>query len=47
MTDAARRAVVLVGGPARPYSRALRIARTLAGEGYDVEIAAISVSGAP
>jgi glycosyltransferase involved in cell wall biosynthesis len=41
-----RRAVVLVGGPARPYSRALRIARTLAGEGYDVEIAAISVSGA-
>jgi glycosyltransferase involved in cell wall biosynthesis len=42
-----RRAVVLVGGPARPYSRALRIARTLAGEGYDVEIAAISVSGAP
>jgi glycosyltransferase involved in cell wall biosynthesis len=46
MTGAARRAVVLVGGPARPYSRALRIARTLVGEGYDVEIAAISVSGA-
>ncbi len=42
-----RRAVVLVGGPARPYSRALRIARTLAGEGYDVEIAAISMSGTP
>ena len=40
-----RRAVVLVGGPARPYSRALRIARTLAAEGYDVEIAAISTSG--
>ncbi len=47
MSGAARRAVVLVGGPARPYSRALRIARTLAGEGYDVEIAAISASGAP
>jgi glycosyltransferase involved in cell wall biosynthesis len=47
MSGAARRAVVLVGGPARPYSRALRIARTLAGEGYDVEIAAISTSGAP
>ena len=47
MRDGARRAVVLVGGPARPYSRALRIARTLAGEGYDVEIAAISTSGAP
>jgi glycosyltransferase involved in cell wall biosynthesis len=40
-----RRAVVLVGGPARPYSRALRIARTLVGEGYDVEIAAMSTSG--
>jgi glycosyltransferase involved in cell wall biosynthesis len=39
--------VVLVGGPARPYSRALRIARTLASEGYDVEIAAISTSGVP
>ena len=42
-----RRAVVLVGGPARPYSRALRIARTLVGEGYDVEIAAISRVGCP
>jgi glycosyltransferase involved in cell wall biosynthesis len=47
MSGAARRAVVLVGGPARPYSRALRVARTLAGEGYDVEIAAISASGTP
>ena len=46
MSRDARRAVVLVGGPARPYSRALRIARTLVGEGYDVEIAAISTSGA-
>jgi glycosyltransferase involved in cell wall biosynthesis len=36
-----------VGGPARPYSRALRIARTLAGEGFEVEIAAISATGTP
>ncbi len=42
-----RRAVVLVGGPARPYSRALRVARTLVGEGYEVEIAAITAIGAP
>jgi glycosyltransferase involved in cell wall biosynthesis len=47
VSGATRRAVVLVGGPARPYSRALRIARTLAGEGYEVEIAAISTTGAP
>ena len=47
MSGVHRRAVVLVGGPARPYSRALRIARTLVGEGYAVEIAAISGSGAP
>src|SRR5688500_19963153 len=37
-----RRAVVLVGGPAAPYSRAIRIARALAAEGYDVEIAAVA-----
>lgn len=36
-----------MAGPARPYSRALRIARTLAGEGYAVEIAAIVAVGAP
>jgi glycosyltransferase involved in cell wall biosynthesis len=41
------RAVILVGGPARPYSRALRIARTLVDDGYDVEIAATSAIGAP
>jgi glycosyltransferase involved in cell wall biosynthesis len=41
------RAVVLVGGPAKPYSRALRIARTLNDEGYEVEIAAITAAGAP
>lgn len=42
-----RRAVVLVGGPAAPYSRATRIARALAAEGYDVEIAAIAAPGLP
>ena len=34
------RAVILVGNPANPYSRAIRLGRTLIGEGYDVEIAA-------
>ena len=44
MSDAAatagerRRAVILVGNPANPYSRAIRIGRTLAANGYDVEI---------
>jgi hypothetical protein len=33
------RAVILVGNPAGPYSRALRLPRTLAEAGYDVEIA--------
>jgi hypothetical protein len=42
-----RRAVVLVGGPAAPYSRAIRIARALAAEGFDVEIAAIAAPGLP
>ncbi len=40
-----RRAVVLVGGPAAPYSRAIRTARALAAEGFDVEIAAIAAPG--
>jgi glycosyltransferase involved in cell wall biosynthesis len=44
---ARRRAVVLVGGPAAPYSRAIRIARALAAEGYNVEIAAIAAPGLP
>jgi glycosyltransferase involved in cell wall biosynthesis len=47
MTVRRRRAVVLVGNPARPYSRAVRLARTLVGEGYDVEIAATYEEGAP
>ncbi len=34
------RAAILVGSPANPYSRALRLARTLDATGYDVEIAA-------
>jgi glycosyltransferase involved in cell wall biosynthesis len=42
-----RRAVVLVGNPAAPYSRGLRIARALAAEGYAVEIAAIAAPGLP
>ena len=41
------RAVVLVGGPAAPYSRAIRIARSLAAEGYAVEIAAVAAPGLP
>ncbi len=41
------RAVVLVPSPANPYSRALRIARSLAGAGYEVEIAAVLEPGVP
>ncbi len=44
---AGRRAVVLVGNPANPYSRALRLGRTLAGDGFAVEIAATHESGTP
>ena len=47
MSGPRRRAVVLVGGPANPYSRATRIGRTLVAAGYDVEIAATTESGAP
>ena len=42
-----RRAVVLVGNPANPYSRALRVARTLVEEGFAVEIAATNDDDAP
>jgi glycosyltransferase involved in cell wall biosynthesis len=42
-----RRAVVLVGNPAHPYSRGLRIARTLASLGAAVEIAAVAGDDAP
>jgi glycosyltransferase involved in cell wall biosynthesis len=41
------RAVVLVGNPAAPYSRGLRIARALSEAGYDVEIAAVAADGLP
>jgi glycosyltransferase involved in cell wall biosynthesis len=41
-----RRAVILVGNPANPYSRAIRIGRTLVANGYDVEIAAPVAEGA-
>ncbi len=47
MLTAGRRAVVLVGGPVAPYSRAIRIARALAAEGFGVEIAAIATAGLP
>src|SRR5664279_481779 len=42
-----RRAIVLVRNPANPYSRALRIARTLASEGFEVQIAATAAPGVP
>ena len=42
-----RRAVILVGNPANPYSRAIRIGRTLTARGYDVEIAAPLAEGLP
>ena len=41
------RAVILVPSPANPYSRALRVARSLAGAGYEVEIAAVDEPSAP
>jgi glycosyltransferase involved in cell wall biosynthesis len=39
--------VILVGNPANPYSRAIRLGRTLVEAGYDVEIAATTEAGAP
>ena len=48
MTAARRpRAVVLVPSPANPYSRGLRVARSLSGAGYEVEIAAVDEPGVP
>ena len=41
------RAVVLVGNPVAPYSRALRIARSLVAAGFAVEIAAVAAPGLP
>lgn len=42
-----RRAVILVGNPANPYSRAIRLGRTLSELGYAVEVAATTEAGAP
>jgi glycosyltransferase involved in cell wall biosynthesis len=42
-----RRAVVLVHNPVAPYSRALRVARSLAGEGWEVLIAGLARSDLP
>jgi glycosyltransferase involved in cell wall biosynthesis len=42
-----RRAVLLVANTAAPYSRALRVARSLAGAGWTVEIAAVAGDGQP
>ena len=42
-----RRAVLLVANTAAPYSRGLRVARSLADAGWDVEIAAVAGAGVP
>ncbi len=41
------RAVLLVANTAAPYSRGLRVARSLADAGWEVEIAAVAGDGAP
>lgn len=41
------RAVLLVANAAAPYSRGLRVARSLAGVGFEVEIAALAAPGHP
>jgi len=41
------RAVLLIANPANPYSRGLRVARSLAAAGYDVEIAGTTGEQAP
>ena len=43
----ARRAVLLVANTAAPYSRGLRVARSLAEAGWSVEIAAVAGDGQP
>jgi glycosyltransferase involved in cell wall biosynthesis len=42
-----RRAVLLVANAAAPYSRGLRVARSLAEAGWEVEIAAVLADGQP
>ena len=39
--------MILVGNPANPYSRAIRLGRALVDEGYDVEVAATHELDAP
>jgi glycosyltransferase involved in cell wall biosynthesis len=46
-TDRRPRAVLLVANSAAPYSRALRVGRSLAEAGWQVEIAAVAGDGAP
>ncbi len=41
------RAVLLVANTAAPYSRGLRVARSLAADGWEVEIAAVAGPGVP
>jgi len=43
----ARRAVLLVANTAAPYSRSLRVARSLAATGWEVEIAGVAGAGVP
>lgn len=45
--SARRRAVVVVANPVAPYSRAIRVARTLAEAGFEAEIAAKTGPGLP
>ena len=47
MASAKPRAVLLVANAAAPYSRGLRVARTLAADGWDVEIAAVAAADQP
>jgi glycosyltransferase involved in cell wall biosynthesis len=47
VTAAGRRAVLLVANPAAPYSRGLRVARSLAAAGWSVEIAATTGDDQP
>ena len=46
MTETRPRAVLLVANTAAPYSRGVRVARSLGGAGWDVEIAAVAGGGA-
>ena len=47
MSERRPRAVILVANTAAPYSRGLRVARSLADAGYGVEIAAVTGDGQP